>query len=115
MSRAHDVHGVADQVSAICARLFPHAGPTGDTAVISEIVAVDPSWQPDVWCETKADDLRDVLRLAPADVGVAVVVAATAMLERDRFHLARVWARSFQWRDLVTIADAACERLPDPV
>lgn len=115
MTGAPNVDELADRLTSTCTRLFAQAGAIGQKKAISAVIAIDPSWNPELWCQRNANDLRDVIRLTAAvDVGIGVIVATTAMLERDRFELARVWSRNFQWRDLVTIADAACERLPDP-
>lgn len=88
-------------------------GPAGDLTEVSVVVAVDLSWDPEAWCRENHEELHFVLQLTKTvDVAVGVVVAATAMLEQNRFALGRVWERRFPWNDLVTIAAAACERLP---
>lgn len=114
MAAPGDVRDVAVRLLAICERRFRHAGASGDLAEVASVL-VDTSWNPEEWCQENDVRVEDVLRhTRDVDVSVGVVIAAMAMLELDRFTLVRLWERSFQWRDLVTIAAATCERLPEP-
>jgi hypothetical protein len=89
-------------------------GSASEFQYLVSLVDIHPAWDPAPWLFERRDLVEDVLRLTTGvQAPVAAVVAATAMLEHDRYQLVRVWQAAFLLRDMEVIAAAACQRLPE--